>query len=117
MITVALNDLRFEAFHGIYEEEKILGNTYLVDCVVELHEANEVIWHINDTVDYSKVYDIIRERMKVPTPLLETLCMETGIDIHNSYPDAKSIFIKIKKMHPSIEGFVGNSSVSWHKVY
>ncbi len=117
MITVSLNDLRFEAFHGIHKEETLLGNTYVVDCVIELHEANEVIRYIEDTVDYSKVYDIIRERMSVATPLLETLCMETGIQVHESFPDTKSIFIRIKKLHPHIEGFQGSTSVSWHKEY
>lgn len=117
MITISLNDLRFEAFHGIYEEERILGNTYVVDCMIELHEAEEIIRHISETVDYAKVYDIIRNRMAEPTPLLETWCMETGKLIRDAFPEVRSIFIKLKKLHPPMEGFIGSSAVSWHKKY
>lgn len=117
MITVSLNDLKFEAFHGIYEEEKILGGTYIVDCTIQIHEANEIVQHIDETVDYAHVYGIIRDRMAISTPLLETLCMETGLLIHDAFPEIKSIYIKIKKAHPPIEGFNGSSSVSWYKEY
>lgn len=117
MITVALNDLRFQAFHGIHEEEKILGNTYIVDCNLEIHEAETIVRHLDETVDYARVYDIIKERMSIPTPLLETVCMETGKMIHDVFPDIKSIGITIKKLHPPLEGFIGSSSVGWHKEY
>jgi dihydroneopterin aldolase len=55
--------------------------------------------------------------MNIPTPLLETVVMEAGNTIHNTFPDLKSIFISIKKMHPPIEGMQGAAEVSWHKQF
>ena len=86
MITVQLNQLTFIAFHGILEEERILGNEYEVDASVDFHEKEEVISHINDTVNYAIIYDIIRKRMIIPTPLLETVVMEIGMAIHKQFP-------------------------------
>jgi dihydroneopterin aldolase len=117
MITVHLHNLQFNAFHGIYQEEKILGNEYIVDASVIFHEETEVITSIRDTIDYADIYNIIKERMSVPTPLLETVVMEIGNEIHNEFPQARSINISLKKMHPPIEGIRGSAGVNWQKEF
>jgi len=117
MITVYLQDLHFFAFHGIHEEEQKLGNEYIVNVSLEFHENLEVITHINDTINYALIYDFIKKRMSIPTPLLETIVMEIGNEIHAEYPDLKSIDISVKKMHPPIEGIQGSAGVSWQKKF
>lgn len=115
MLTVQLKNLLFTAFHGIHEEERILGNEYVVNVRVQFHERDEVIEHINDTVNYAVIFNIIKKRMNIPTPLLETIVMRAGNEIYSVYPDLKSISVSIKKMHPPIEGMQGAAEVSWHK--
>lgn len=117
MITVHLDHLLFNAFHGIHEEEKILGNEYVVDCKMAFDEGVEVIGHIYETINYESVYEIIQKRMNIPTPLLETVVMEIGREIHAEYSELKSIDISIKKLYPPIEGMQGASGVSWHKQF
>jgi len=117
MITVQLHHLLFDAFHGIHEEEKILGNQYIVDASVEFHEDSPVIHSIHNTVNYTDIYNIIRERMNVPTPLLETVVMEIGNRIHDEFPRLRSIYIAIKKLYPPIEGIRGAAGVTWQKQY
>ena len=117
MITVQLHDLLFNAFHGLHEEEKILGNEYIVDATIKFDEKKDTILHINDTINYAVVYSIIKKRMSIPTPLLETLVMDIGNEIHNQFPFSKSITISIKKMHPPIEGMQGSAAVKWHKEF
>ena len=117
MVKVQLQNLFFKAFHGIHEEEKILGNDYSVDAAVDFHERDEVIEHIDETIDYGIVYSIIKKRMSVPTPLLETVVMHIGNDIHHKFPDIKSITVSIKKLHPPVEGMQGFAEVTWHKEF
>jgi dihydroneopterin aldolase len=117
MITVHLQNLHFKSFHGIHEEERILGNDYIIDASVEFHEALPVITSIHNTINYTDLYNIIRERMNVPTPLLETVIMEIGNEIHNEFPEIRAINISIKKMHPPIEGIEGVAGVNWQKQY
>ena len=117
MVRVQLENLLFKAFHGMHEEEKILGNDYSVDAAVDFHERDEVIQHINETIDYATIYGIIKKRMSIPTPLLETVVMHIGNDIHDQFPDLKSITVSIKKTHPPIEGMQGFAEVSWHKEF
>lgn len=117
MVTLHLQNLLFHAFHGIHEEERILGNDYVVDCSIDFHESTEVIEHIDDTINYAILYDIIKERMGKPTFLLETVVMEMGNKIYTMFPEIKSISISIKKMHPPIEGMQGSAGVSWQKQF
>ncbi len=117
MITVHLHNLQFNSFHGIHEEEKILGNEYLVDASVEFHEETSVITSIQDTIDYVDIYNIIKEKMSVPTPLLETVVMEIGNKIHNEFPQLRSINISVRKMYPPIEGIQGAAGVNWQRQF
>ncbi len=115
MVSVQLHNLLFNAFHGILQEEKIIGNEYMVDAILEFHERDKEIEHIDETINYATVYGIIKYNMSIPTPLLETVVMKTGNEIHQNFPSLKSIFISIKKLNPPIEGMQGYAEVCWHK--
>jgi len=117
MITVHLHNLHFNSFHGIHEEEKVLGNDYLIEASVEFHEEKQVITSIHDTINYEDIYNIIKERMSEPSPLLETVVMDIGNEIHNEFPQVRSINISLKKMHPPIEGIQGAASVNWQRQF
>ena len=117
MITVQLHDLFFHAYHGVHEEEKVLGNEYIVDCSVQFYESTPVITHIDETVNYALIYELIKKRMSIPTLLLETVAMEIGNEIIKNYKDLKSIDVSIRKMHPPIEGIRGSVGVTWHKIF
>ncbi len=117
MITVHLHNLLFNSFHGIHEEEKVLGNEYVIDVAIVFHEEVHVITSIHETVNYTDIYNIIRERMNVPALLLETVVMEIGNEIYAEFPQLKSINISIKKMHPPIEGIQGAAGVNWQKQF
>lgn len=117
MVTVHLNNLQFNAFHGIHEEEKILGNEYVIEASMSFQENTAIIVHIEETINYAMVYNIIKKRMSIPTPLLETVVMEIGNEIHAAYPLLKSIYISVKKLHPPIEGMHGSAGVSWQKEF
>lgn len=117
MITVALHQLNFHAYHGIHEQEKIVGNTYVIDAAVTFHEGSPVVTEITETINYAELYKIIRSRMEKPTPLLETIVMEIAGKIYDQYPQVKSITLSLKKMHPPIEAIEGSAGVSYHKEY
>jgi len=95
----------------------LLLDEYILDASVDFHEGLNVIKSINDTINYADIYNIIRERMNVPTPLLETVVMEIGDEIHNEFPQLKAIKISLKKMNPPIEGMQGSAGVNWQRQF
>jgi 7,8-dihydroneopterin aldolase/epimerase/oxygenase len=117
IVTVELNQLRFFAFHGVYAEELKTGNEFEVNAKVNFKTDNELITHLHDTVNYVKLYNIIRAMMQHHEPLLETVAMKITEEIHREFPPVKSIEIQIVKLHPPIVNFTGRVAVSYHKIF
>lgn len=117
MITIHLHNLIFFSFHGVHEEEKILGNEYEVNADVQFHEEHAQIHSLCETINYVDVFEIIKDRMKIPTQLLETVVMEIGNSIYEKYNYVRSINVSLKKKHPPIEKIEGSVGVSWHKEF
>jgi dihydroneopterin aldolase len=114
MLTIHLHDLTFYSFHGIHEEERRLGNEYEVNADVQFHE-DEAVDTLSQTINYVDVFDIIKKRMHIPTPLLETIVMDIGNAIREKYSHVRHIRISLKKKYPPVEGLQGSVGVTWHK--
>ncbi len=117
MLHIHLHNLKFYSFHGIYEEEKILGSEFMVDVDISWEETKEVVEKIIDTVDYVNVFSLVEDRMKIATPLLETVAMQIGKDAHAAYPFLHSITVKIIKLQPGIPGISGSLGITWTKTF
>ena len=115
MITIHLHNLKFYSYHGVHEEENILGNEYEVNADVQFHEEQTQIDSLSETINYADLFKIIKNRMQIPTQLLETVVMEIGNSIYEKYNYVRSINISLKKNHPPIEGIEGTVGVSWYK--
>ncbi len=112
MLTIHLHKLLFHSFHGVYEEEQLLGNDFEVNADIEL-ETSEQLTKLRQTVNYVTVYEVIKQRMQQPTPLLETVAQELAQLIHKIDDRIKSVSITIKKLSPPIENFQGEVGVSY----
>jgi dihydroneopterin aldolase len=117
MIAVHLYNVKFYSYHGILDEEKILGNEFDLSADIRFHEEAEVINSINQTINYVDIYEIIQHRMNIPSALLETIVMDIGIAIKNKYDNIRMISIQLKKVHPPISGFQGSVGVTWSKEF
>ena len=110
---ISLNDLVFHAFHGVYEEERKLGNEFRVTLSVRIlcipdHKLDD----LNNTISYAELYEIVEKEMKTPRNLIETLALDIATNIKERYPAVLSGNITITKVHPPIEGMTGSASVS-----
>lgn len=111
-MTIHLEKLLFHSFHGFYEEEKILGNEFEVSADVVLETSGEITT-LRQTVNYVTIYNVIKSRMQLATPLLETVAQELTHAIHTIDNRIKSVSITIKKLSPPIENFQGIVGVSY----
>ena len=116
MITIQLKDLQFFSFHGVHEEEKILGNSFVVNASVSFEESQR-IKTLEQTVNYVAVYQIIKKRMELPTDLLETLAQELAELIHAFDGRINSVSVNIEKKNPPIANMEGSISVHYKKTF
>lgn len=117
LMEVALKDLPFFGYHGLYDEEKKTGNEFRVNLSVFYTPLSGTITHISDTINYAALYALLKKEMQQPRQLLETLAMEISEAIHLSYPLIKRIEISISKMQVPVIGFRGYAAVSYQKEY
>ncbi len=117
LITIELKQLRFFAFHGLYEEEKRTGNEFEINMLVAFTPQGGTITDLHETVNYAGLYALLRSEMQKPRALLETAVMEIAELIHASFPLVKKIDIALTKLHPPIAQFTGTVGVRFSREY
>lgn len=100
------------AFHGLYTEERVLGNNFLVDVTVTYQPKLYPITSIQDTIDYVALYELVKKRMTIATPLLETVVSDIAIEILAQFSLTETVEICIQKLHPPIPACEGSTGVS-----
>jgi dihydroneopterin aldolase len=110
---VALEGMEFYARHGYYEEERIIGNKYSVDIVLDLDFTSAALDDkLEGTVDYEKVYEIVQEVMSIDAKLLEHLAGKMIKAIKENFTQIKSVEVNISKYNPPIKGLCKRAVVT-----
>ena len=117
MISVQLYDMAFYAFHGIYPGESKIGNNYQVNVTVNYDETNVKLDDIRNVINYEELFDIVKKRMAIPSPLLEEVAEAIIIKIKHQYKMITEITVSIFKVQPPIENFQGKVGITLHKQF
>ncbi|MEO9885738.1 MAG: dihydroneopterin aldolase [Balneola sp.] len=113
MDKLIIKGLRFHGLHGVYEEEKIIGNTFEVDLEFSfsLQEAAESD-NLDKTIDYAKARSIVSAIMENNSlNLIETLCLKIGNQLFEEFKSER-IKVKVRKMNPPMDGETEYSEVT-----
>ncbi|MBS1641438.1 MAG: dihydroneopterin aldolase [Bacteroidetes bacterium] len=113
MLSVCLHNIIFRAYHGLYEEEKINGNDFEINVEIKYHPKEKIIQTIEHTINYETVFNLIEARMKIATPLLETVAMQMAEEILQHFNLAEEVFISIKKLQPPIANLKGCVGINY----
>jgi dihydroneopterin aldolase len=113
MLSIHLKDLAFYSLHGLYKEEKILGNNFVVNVHVHYLPQSAFITKLEQTVNYEKLFELVHKRMDQPSALMETIAMEVCNSILKLFPEVQATFFSIEKKHPPIEAMHGSVVVSY----
>jgi dihydroneopterin aldolase len=108
---VSIDDIRIFAFHGLYPEERILGNWYTLDVFVESESQPNFSDDIANTIDYSQIYAICKQVMDKPVDLLETVAETIAKKIKADLSQQVSVLVQISKENPPMGISGGRSTV------
>jgi dihydroneopterin aldolase len=108
---VSIDDIRIFAFHGLYPEERILGNWYTLDVVVESESQPNFSDDIANTIDYSQIYAICNQVMANPVDLLETVAETIAQKIRTELSQEVAVLVQISKENPPMGVSAGRSTV------
>lgn len=99
MDKIIIKNLKVYSYHGVNDEEKVRGQEFAVDAILELDLSTACDSDdINDTVSYAKVIKTIGKVMgRESYNLLEKLSMQIIKEIFLLYTAVESIEICVKK--------------------
>ncbi|PKN72488.1 MAG: dihydroneopterin aldolase [Candidatus Cloacimonetes bacterium HGW-Cloacimonetes-3] len=103
---IRLNEMVFYGYHGVHAEERKLGQRFVVSITLHTDEALDAdIRHLEDTVDYTKVYDEVKEIMETHQfHLLESCANTIGDTLMAGFPLVQKLNICIQKPSVPIQG-------------
>ncbi|HEX4849437.1 MAG TPA: dihydroneopterin aldolase, partial [Puia sp.] len=73
MVTIELKNLILHGYHGIYEEEKKVMNTFEVSLSVKYDENESDFSSMRGTISYVDLHHIVKQKFQVPALLLEKI--------------------------------------------
>src|SRR5829696_9755943 len=117
IFTIQLHHLRLHGEHGMYEEERRIGNEFEVNISIDVKAPKEKLTSIEDTINYAEVFRITREIFSDRKLLLETLAMEIAEALKAEFQAIKKLQIQISKLAPPITGFTGSVSVTYSQKF
>lgn len=114
MSLIQIEGMEFYAYHGHYEEERYVGNRFLLDISIETDtSAAEISDNIEDALNYQHVYVLIKEEMEeTNSHLLENIGRRIIDRIKNNISGIRKISLKIQKMNPPMGGQIQSVSVT-----
>src|SRR5215467_6257377 len=117
MIFIELQQLRFHAFHGLYEGEKKTGGPFEVNVKVGYEERISSFDRLDDTINYEEIFSIVKQQMQVATPLLEKVGQNILNKIKQRFPFTKEVTVSIYKLEAPLQTFEGRVGITIEKKF
>jgi dihydroneopterin aldolase len=99
--------MAFYGYHGVTSAEKETGRVFEINCELEVDLAQAgATDRLTDTVNYEKVYRVIKETVEgTAFSLLEGLATTLAQKILEQFPVYR-VTLRVRKMSPPIPGHV-----------
>lgn len=105
MDKITLCGLEFHGFHGVFEEEATFGARFIVDVELFLTLPDED--SLSETVDYSKVYELVQQEVTERRyRLIEALASSIARRILEEHPKVQHLTVRVHKPHAPLPGVV-----------
>lgn len=111
MDKLLIKDIRLYGYHGVFEEEALNGQPFLVQAELGIEKRNTRSEELDSTVNYAECYEIIKEKFKTPHLLLENLCLSIIEALFAYDHRIKEVKIRMEKLRPPVSGDLGSLGV------
>ena len=109
---ITAEGIRVFSYHGHLPEEAILGGHFIVNVWVEADTTVvEKTDDLNDTVDYVKIIDIVKEQMAIRSDMIEVPAKRI-VDAILSLNKVQKVKVEVEKTQPPINAIFDKISVT-----
>ena len=114
---VRLEKLRFRAFHGVLEQERMVGGEFVVTlCIGYPWQAAMTSDDVADTLDYAAVYRLVSHEMASSSRLLEHVAGRIANALLHDFPLITSIDLWLTKVTPPMGADCEGAGVELHLI-
>jgi dihydroneopterin aldolase len=98
---IYLDEMHFYAYHGVMEQERLVGGEYSASLIVEadLTEAARTD-DVADTINYATLYELVKSEMAIPSKLLEHVAGRIGRRAMETFEKITALTIRVTKVNP-----------------
>lgn len=98
---ILLKNLHFHAFHGVLDQEHIVGNDYIVNLEIN-YDITQALKSddVNDTLNYAEVYEVVKQEMAIPSALIEHVAGRISKRLLVQFPKIQRLTLQIIKTNP-----------------
>lgn len=115
-LTVAIDSQRVHARHGMFPQERKVGNMFEVSVSVWYEVADDTVERVMEdiasTVNYAELAAIVTDVMAHPRSLLESVAVALRKAIIARWPDVCGGSLTIVKVTPPVSAAMRGASVS-----
>lgn len=106
MDKILINQMEFYGYHGVFPEEKRLGQRFIVDLIAELNlEKAGTTDELKYTVNYGKLYDLCKQVVEgKPFKLIESIAETIAKQCLSQFTQVEAVTVKVVKPDPPIPG-------------
>lgn len=112
MAHINIEGMKFYAYHGCFEEERVVGTYFEANCsmqadVLAAAQADDLTL----TVNYQEVYAVLQHEMMQPSALLENVVYRMLVALMHRFKAITYAEIELKKLNPPLGGQIQSVSV------
>jgi dihydroneopterin aldolase len=115
--TISLERVRLSGFHGLFEQEALVGNEFELDIHLCYPAPAALVRDLRETIDYGQLFSITKSVFTEREALLETVAQKLAEALHGEYPQVTSLTIAIRKYTAPIPGITGAAGVRLQRVF
>lgn len=98
---VFVEGLRMHARHGVLDQERRVGNDYVVSVWASLDLARATQTDdVDDTINYAMMADIVNEEMQTESNLVEHVAARIARSIIAQWPQVSHVGVRVMKENP-----------------
>ena len=118
-LSLAVEGMEFYAYHGYYEEERIIGGEYVVDVYLKLAAKDAALQkdELSGTFNYERVLEICSRQMRQPSKLIEDVAARILDEVAKSGNGLSFAKVRVSKLNPPLAAKVKRTFVELEKVF